>query len=117
MPTDERRRPFLGRGDDPTPWQGASCAGQVRLGAKRGSLGRGVDLVHPLISTLKSFYIEISRALDWAGFAIDDAAAIQVQLQAVTGERIAARQGLREIRQPRRKCEQIPRPPVGLGGK
>ena len=98
MPTDERRRPFLGRGDDRTPWQGASCAGQVGLGAKRGSLGRGVDLAHPLISTLKSFYIEISRARDRAGFAIDDAAAIQVQLQAVAGERIAAQQGISEIR-------------------
>ena len=59
--------------------------------------GRTVDNViaameanHPHLTTLKSFYVEISRARDRAELVTDDRAALREQLEAVTGERIAA---------------------------
>ncbi len=59
--------------------------------------GRTVDNViaamesrHKHLSTQKSFYVEISRARDRAELVTDDAAELRAQLEAVTGERIAA---------------------------
>ena len=59
--------------------------------------GRTVDTViaameanHPNLTTQKSFYVEISRARDRAELVTDDRAALKEQLEAVTGERIAA---------------------------
>ena len=59
--------------------------------------GRTVDTViaameanHPNLTTQKSFYVEISRARDRAELVTDDKAALKQQLEAVTGERIAA---------------------------
>ncbi len=59
--------------------------------------GRTVDNViaamesrHRHLSTQKSFYVEISRARDRAELVTDDAAELKAQLEAVTGERIAA---------------------------
>ena len=59
--------------------------------------GRTVDTViaameanHPNLTTQKSFYVEISRARDRAELVTDDKAALKEQLEAVTGERIAA---------------------------
>ena len=59
--------------------------------------GRTVDNViaamearHPHLTTQKSFYVEISRARDRAELVTDDRAALREQLEAVTGERIAA---------------------------
>ena len=66
--------------------------------------GRTVDNViaamearHPHLTTQKSFYVEISRARDRAELVTDDAAELRVQLQAVTGERIAALEGIGEL--------------------
>ena len=63
--------------------------------------GRTVDNViaamearHPHLTTQKSFYVEISRARDRAELVTDDAAELRAQLQAVTGERIAALEGI-----------------------
>ena len=65
--------------------------------------GRTVDNViaamearHPHLTTQKSFYVEISRARDRAELVTDDAAELKAQLQAVTGERIAALEGIGE---------------------
>ena len=65
--------------------------------------GRTVDNViaamearHPHLTTQKSFYVEISRARDRAELVTDDAAELRAQLQAVTGERIAALEGIGE---------------------
>ena len=65
--------------------------------------GRTVDNViaamearHPHLTTQKSFYVEISRARDRAELVTDDAAELKAQLQAVTGERIAALKGIGE---------------------
>ncbi len=59
--------------------------------------GRTVDRViaameawHKHLTTQKSFYVEISRARDRAELVTDDAKALREQLEAVTGERIAA---------------------------
>ena len=67
--------------------------------------GRTVDNViaamearHPHLTTQKSFYVEISRARDRAELVTDDAAELRAQLQAVTGERIAALEGIGEIK-------------------
>ena len=69
--------------------------------------GRTVDNViaamearHPHLTTQKSFYVEISRARDRAELVTDDAAELRAQLQAVTGERIAALEGIGEMKRP-----------------
>ena len=65
--------------------------------------GRTVDNViaamearHPHLTTQKSFYVEISRARDRAELVTDNAEVLCAQLQAVTGERIAALEGVGE---------------------
>ena len=59
--------------------------------------GRTVDTViaameanHPNLTTQKTLYVEISRARDRAELVTDDKAALREQLEAATGERIAA---------------------------
>ena len=52
---------------------------------------------HPHLTTQKSFYVEISRARDRAELVTDDAAELRAQLQAVTGERLAALEGIGEM--------------------
>ena len=66
--------------------------------------GRTVDNViaameatHPHLTTQKSFYVEISRARDRAELVTDDAKALRAQLEAVTGERISALEGVGEM--------------------
>ena len=56
------------------------------------------DFVLRLRGTRKSFYVEISRARDRAELVTDDAADLRAQLQAVTGERIAALEGIGEMK-------------------
>ena len=59
--------------------------------------GRTVDTViaaieanHPNLTNRKMLYVEISRARDRAELVTDDKAALREQIQALTGERIAA---------------------------
>ena len=66
--------------------------------------GRTVDNViaamearHAKLTTQKSFYVEISRARDRAELVTDDAAELKAQLEAVTGERIAALEAIGEM--------------------
>ncbi len=66
--------------------------------------GRTVDRViaamearHKHLTTQKSFYVEISRARDRAELVTDDAKALREQLEAVTGERIAALEAVGEM--------------------
>ena len=63
--------------------------------------GRTVDNViaaieanHPNLTNQKMLYVEISRARDRAELVIDDKAVLKVQLEALTGERIAALEAL-----------------------
>ena len=67
--------------------------------------GRTVDNViaamesrHPHLTTQKSFYVEISRARDRAELVTDDAGKLLASLQEATGERIAALEGIGEMR-------------------
>ena len=67
--------------------------------------GRTVDNViaamearHKTLTTQKSFYVEISRARDRAELVTDNAEELKAQLEAVTGERIAALEGIGEMR-------------------
>ena len=67
--------------------------------------GRTVDNViaamearHPHLTTQKSFYVEISRARDRAELVTDNAAELRAQLQEATGERIAALEGIGEMK-------------------
>ena len=45
---------------------------------------------HPNLTTQKTLYVEISRARDKAELVTDDKEALREQLEAATGERIAA---------------------------
>ncbi len=63
--------------------------------------GRTVDTViaaieanHPNLTNQKMLYVEISRARDRAELVTDDKSALREQLQALTGERIAALEAL-----------------------
>ena len=63
--------------------------------------GRTVDTViaaieanHPNLTNRKMLYVEISRARDRAELVTDDKAALKEQLEALTGERIAALEAL-----------------------
>ncbi|MCY4547220.1 MAG: relaxase domain-containing protein [Defluviicoccus sp.] len=67
--------------------------------------GRTVDNViaamearHKHLTTQKSFYVEISRARDRAELVTDSAEELKAQLEAVTGERIAALEGIGEMK-------------------
>ena len=84
--------------------------------------GRTVDNViaamearHPHLTTQKSFYVEISRARDRAELVTDDAAELRAQLQAVTGERIAALEGIGEMKRgtPEKAAETARTPETG----
>ena len=55
---------------------------------------------HPKPTTQKSFYVEISRARDRTELVTGDAAALKEKLEAVTGERISALEGIGEAVQP-----------------
>ena len=72
--------------------------------------GRTVDRViatmeanHPRLTTAKAFYVEISRARDGAELVTDDAQALKERLEAVTGERISALEGIGEAVGPERE--------------
>ena len=63
--------------------------------------GRTVDNViavmeakHPKLSTQKSFYVEISRARHSAELVTDDATTLRETLEAATGERVSALEGI-----------------------
>ena len=63
--------------------------------------GRTVDNViavmeanHPHLTTQKSFYVEISRARHGAELVTDDAKALRETLEAATGERVSALEGI-----------------------
>ena len=69
--------------------------------------GRTVDNViaaieanHPNLTNQKMLYVEISRARDRAEIVTDDKAALKEQLEALTGERIAALEALEDARAP-----------------
>ena len=67
--------------------------------------GRTVDTViaaieanHPNLTNQKMLYVDISRARDRAELVTDDKAALREQIQALTGERIAALEAVGEAK-------------------
>ena len=71
---------------------------------------------HPKLTTQKALYVEISRARDRAELVTDNAAALREQLEAVTGERISALEGIGEAVQPEQKKDaKVPRRFESLG--
>ena len=86
--------------------------------------GRTVDNViaamearHPHLTTQKSFYVEISRARDRAELVTDDAAGLRAQLEAATGERISALEGIGAMkREPAPAPDRVPES-AGTDGK
>ena len=60
---------------------------------------------HPQLTTAKAFYVEISRARDRAELVTDDAQALKQRLEAATGERISALEGIGENVRPERGRE------------
>ena len=96
---EDGRKLELGRGDPQLRHLDHAWASTVHA-----FQGRTVDNViaamearHPHLTTQKSFYVEISRARDRAELVTDDKAELRAQLQAVTGERIAALEGIGEM--------------------
>ena len=96
---EDGRKLELGRGDPQLRHLDHAWASTVHA-----FQGRTVDNViaamearHPHLTTQKSFYVEVSRARDRAELVTDDAAELRAQLQAVTGERIAALEGIGEM--------------------
>ncbi len=96
---EDGRKLELGRGDRQLRHLDHAWASTVHA-----FQGRTVDNViaameagHPHLTTQKSFYVEISRARDRAELVTDDAAGLKAQLQAATGERIAALEGVGEV--------------------
>ena len=96
---EDGRKLELGRGDPQLRHLDHAWASTVHA-----FQGRTVDNViaamearHPHLTTQKGFYVEISRARDRAELVTDDAAELRAQLQAVTGARIAALEGIGEM--------------------
>ncbi len=69
---------------------------------------------HPQLTTAKAFYVEISRARDRAELVTDDAQALRERLEAVTGERISALEGIGESVQTEREHEKEGKTSPGL---
>ena len=94
--------------------------------------GRTVDNViavmqasHPHLTTQKSFYVEISRARLSAELVTDDAKALRETLEAATGERVSALEGigavlekpLTEEKSGGHDLEKALEPPAGTGDR
>ncbi len=102
---EDGRRLDLGKGDAQLRHLDHAWASTVHA-----FQGRTVDNViaameanHPHLTTAKSFYVEISRARDRAELVTDDAQALKERLEAVTGERISALEGIGETVKPERE--------------
>ncbi len=96
---EDGRRLELGRGDPQLRHLDHAWASTVHAfqGRTVDNVIAAIEARHPHLTTQKSFYVEISRARDRAELVTDDAAELRAQLQAVTGERIAALEGIGEM--------------------
>ena len=86
----------LGRGDPQLRHLDHAWASTVHAfqGRTVDNVIAAMEATHPHLTTQKSFYVEISRARDRAELVTDDAKALREQLEAVTGERISALEGI-----------------------
>jgi len=107
---DDGRRLELGRGDPQLHHLDHAWASTVHA-----FQGRTVDNViaameanHLHLTTQKSFYVEISRARDRAELVTDDATRLREQLEAATGERVSALEGIGDaIREASAKASEV----------
>ena len=96
---EDGRRLELGRGDPQLrhldhAWASTAHAFQGRT---VDNVVAAIEARHPHLTTQKGFYVEISRARERAELVTDNAVELCAQLQAVTGERIAALEGIGEM--------------------
>ena len=93
---EDGRRLSLGAGDPQLRHLDHAWASTVHAfqGRTVDNVIAAMEAKHPHLTTQKSFYVEISRARDRAELVTDDAAVLQEQLEAVTGERISALEGI-----------------------
>ena len=93
---EDGRRLSLGAGDPQLRHLDHAWASTVHAfqGRTVDNVIAAMEAIHPHLTTQKSFYVEISRARDRAELVTDDAAALQEQLEVVTGERISALEGI-----------------------
>ena len=96
---EDGRRLELGRGDPQLRHLDHAWASTVHAfqGRTVNNVIAAIEARHPHLTTQKSFYVEISRARERAELVTDDASELRAQLQAVTGERIAALEGIGEM--------------------
>ena len=96
---EDGRRLELGRGDPQLRHLDHAWASTVHAfqGRTVDNVIAAIEARHPHLTTQKSFYVEISRARERAELVTDDASELRAQLQAVTGERIAALEGIGEM--------------------
>ncbi len=97
----------LGRGDPQLRHLDHAWASTVHAfqGRTVNNVIAAMEARHPHLTTQKSFYVEISRARDRAELVTDDVAEVKAQLQAVTGERIAALEDIGEtVREAKEKA-------------
>ncbi len=96
---EDGRRLELGRGDPQLRHLDHAWASTVHAfqGRTVDNVIAAIEARHPHLTTQKSFYVEISRARERAELVTDDAAGLRAQLQAATGERIAALEGIGEM--------------------
>ena len=96
---EDGRRLELGRGDPQLRHLDHAWASTVHAfqGRTVDNVIAAIEARHPHLTTQKSFYVEISRARERAELVTDDAAGLRAQLQAATGQRIAALEGIGEM--------------------
>ena len=89
----------LGRGDPQLRHLDHAWASTVHAfqGRTVDNVIAAIEARHPNLTTQKSFYVEISRARDRAELVTDNAAELRSRLEAATGERIAALEGIGEV--------------------
>ena len=73
-----------------------------------------MEASHAHLTTQKTFYVEISLARHRAELVTDDAKELRAQLEAATGERIAALDGVGEMPREARESA-METPPKGAG--
>ena len=81
----------------PVSSMAATAVCSAAMAKPASTIARSAHVLH--LTTQKSFYVEISRARDRAELVTDDAADLRAQLHAVTSERIAALEGIGEMKQ------------------
>ena len=105
---EDGRKLELGQGDPQLRHLDHAWASTVHAfqGRTVDNVIAAMEATHPHLTTQKSFYVEISRARDRAELVTDDAKALREQLEAVTGERISALEGIGETKREAHEWEQ-----------